>query len=92
MFSSCSASSCVRCSPAEGALASHVCCDQIRIVAAYRDRYDIAGAHPLGPVPESITQRVDRDRAAAALRRAHEMASDAVDRRSTGIQQTVIAR
>jgi hypothetical protein len=78
-------------SPAEGAFASYVCCDQIRIVAAYRDRYDITGAHPLGPVSESITQRADRERAAAALRRAQDLVSNSVDRRVTGIQPTVIA-
>lgn len=66
--------------------------DQIRIVAAYRDRYEVTGAHPLGAVPDSNTQRVDRERAAAAFRRAQEMASDAIDHRVTGIQPTVIAR
>lgn len=66
--------------------------DAIRIVAAYRDRYDITGAHPLGTVPESITQRADRDRAAAALRRAQEVASDSAERRVTQVQSTAIVR
>lgn len=79
-------------SQTQGALASPSWADEIRIVAAYRDRYDITGAHPLGPVPASITQRADRERAAAALQRAHELVSDSVDRRVTGIQPTVIAR
>ena len=79
-------------SPPQGAGALLAWRDQIRIVAAYRDRYEVTGAHPLGAVPESNTQRVDRERAAAAFRRAQEMASDAVDHRVTGIQPTVIAR
>lgn len=56
--------------PPQCTLAAPAWRDQIRIVAAYRDRYDITGAHPLGPVSESITQRADRAHAAAALRRA----------------------
>lgn len=79
-------------SPSQGAVASPSWGHQIRIVAAYRDRYDITGAHPLGPVPESITQRADRERAAAALRRAQESVSDAVDRRASEFQPTAIAR
>lgn len=79
-------------SPAGGAPSSLSWGDQIRIVAAYRDRYDITGAHPLGSVPESVTQHADRERAAAALRRAQELVSYTVDRRVTGIQPTVIAR
>lgn len=65
---------------------------QIRTVAAYRDRYDITGAHPLGSMPESITQRADRERAAAALRRVQQSVSDSVDRRACEIQPTAIAR
>jgi len=79
-------------SPAGGAPFSLSWGDQIRIVAAYRDRYDITGAHPLGPLPESITQRADRERAAAALRRAQGLVSDSVDRSVTGIRPTAIAR
>lgn len=79
-------------SPAGGAPSSLRLGDQIRIVAAYRDRYDITGAHPLGSVPESVTQHADRERAAAALRRAQELVSDSVDRSVTGIQPTAIAR
>lgn len=79
-------------SPPQGAVASPNWGHQIRIVAAYRDRYDITGAHPLGPVPESITQRADRERAAAALRRAQESVSDAVDRRASEFQPAAIAR
>src|SRR5699024_8424734 len=39
--------------PPQCTLAAPAWRDQIRIVAAYRDRYDITGAHPLGPVSES---------------------------------------
>ncbi|MBC7592380.1 MAG: hypothetical protein H7288_00280 [Kineosporiaceae bacterium] len=36
-------------------------------VAAYRNRYGIAGAKPFGAVPESTAQRLDAARARAAL-------------------------
>jgi conjugative relaxase-like TrwC/TraI family protein len=41
-----------------------------RTVAAYRDRYAIVGASPLGPAPPAETQRRDAARARAALRAA----------------------
>ncbi|CEI47065.1 Putative conjugal transfer protein, Dtr system [Propionibacterium freudenreichii] len=39
-----------------------------RVVAAYRDRYHIVDAYPLGPAPASTAQRFDRARAETALR------------------------
>lgn len=78
--------------PPEDAAASPAWLDQIRIVAAYRDRYDITGAHPLGTIPESVTQRADRERAAGALRRAQELASDSAGRHATEVRPTGIAR
>lgn len=40
-----------------------------RIIAAYRDRYQITDDRtPLGPAPESTRQKIDRTRAEAALR------------------------
>lgn len=41
---------------------------QARVVAAYRDRYSITAADPLGPEPESDAQKIDRARAETALR------------------------
>lgn len=76
----------------EGVVALPAWRDQIRIAAAYRDRYDITSAHPLGTPPDSIAQRVDRDRAADALRRAQEVASGSSARTETRIQPSAIAR
>lgn len=39
-----------------------------RIVAAYRDRYQVIADAPLGAPPESTAQKIDRARAEAALR------------------------
>lgn len=39
-----------------------------RVVAAYRDRYGVTAATPLGPTPDATTQKVDRARAEGALR------------------------
>lgn len=41
-----------------------------RVVAAYRDRYQVTSSRPLGPEPESAAQRIDHARADAALVRA----------------------
>lgn len=41
-----------------------------RVVASYRDRYQITSNRPLGPEPESAAQRIDHARADAALVRA----------------------
>ncbi|WP_370304434.1 relaxase domain-containing protein [Cryobacterium sp. TMS1-13-1] len=43
-------------------------------VAAYRDRYAIIGAKPLGVVPESTAQKLDASRAHAALAEAQRLA------------------
>ncbi|MDP9823291.1 conjugative relaxase-like TrwC/TraI family protein [Nocardioides massiliensis] len=66
--------------------------DAVRVVAAYRDRYDIAGAHPFGTVPESATQRADRAHAAGALRRAQELARETAGSRVPEIRSIAIAR
>ncbi len=42
----------------------------VAAVAAYRDRYAITSESPLGSAPNNDAQRADRDRAAAASRRA----------------------
>ncbi|MBX3099560.1 MAG: relaxase domain-containing protein [Salinibacterium sp.] len=43
---------------------------QVRIVAAYRDRHRVTADTPLGPEPDGAAQRLDRARAAGALRAA----------------------
>ncbi|MGZ1489492.1 MobF family relaxase [Brevibacterium sediminis] len=48
-----------------------------RVIAAYRDRYHLSDASPLGSRPESDTQRVDRGRAQTALRRLEPIAKRA---------------
>ena len=52
---------------------------EARTVAAYRDRYGIDERTTLGPVSTTDVQRLDRARAAAAIRRA-----EAVSRESEG--------
>ncbi|OYO05283.1 hypothetical protein CGZ97_00630 [Enemella evansiae] len=48
---------------------------QARVVTAYRDRYSITTAAPLGAVSaESIAQRIDEARAQAALAQAQRIA------------------
>ncbi len=39
------------------------------MVAAYRDRYQATESKPLGPIPETDVQKVDRSRSHTALRR-----------------------
>lgn len=38
-----------------------------RVIAAYRDRYQVSGRDPLGPVPERTAQKIDYARAQAAV-------------------------
>ncbi|WP_167131877.1 MobF family relaxase [Paramicrobacterium chengjingii] len=46
-------------------------------IAAYRDRYQVTDdQNPLGPAPESSSQKVDAARARAALNRAQSIAND----------------
>jgi len=48
-----------------------------RIIAAYRDRYQITETSPLGPSPETDGQKLDHSRARAALRRLAPKAKQA---------------
>ena len=48
---------------------------QARTIAAYRDRYGIATTTPLGPAPDSDTQKIDAARATAALVRLRDIAA-----------------
>lgn len=38
-----------------------------RVIAAYRDRYQVSSSDPLGPVPERTAQKIDYARAQAAV-------------------------
>ena len=49
--------------------------DALRTVAAYRDRYSVTTAHPLGTSAASQAQRRDRHTAAAALRSARRLSA-----------------
>lgn len=48
---------------------------QAQTVAAYRDRYGITTRTPLGPAPDSDAQKIDAERAKAALARLRDLAS-----------------
>jgi len=52
---------------------------EARTVAAYRDRYGINERTALGPEPTTDTQRLDRARADAAIRRAEAISREAED-------------
>ena len=60
---------------------------QVRTIAAYRDRHHITGPDPLGPAPSSQGQRLDHQRADTAARRAQAAASDEARRRLGPEQQ-----
>jgi hypothetical protein len=65
---------------------------QIRIVAAYRDRYRLNGTHPLGQAPSSQGQRLDHQRAALATHRAQTEATQSVARQHTRDQRIQTGR
>lgn len=50
-----------------------------RVVAAYRDRYQVTSSRPLGPEPESAAQKIDHARADGALIRARAIAKPRQD-------------
>jgi hypothetical protein len=60
---------------------------QVRTIAAYRDRHGITGSDPLGPTPSGQGQRLDHQRADAAARRAQAVASDEARRRNPSDHQ-----
>jgi conjugative relaxase-like TrwC/TraI family protein len=47
-----------------------------RIVAAYRDRYQITDPSPLGPTPTATAQKIDLARADAALTKVQQLARE----------------
>ena len=62
-----------------------------RTVAAYRDRYQITDdRNPLGPDPDSTSQKIDAARARGALNRARAIAHE--DSSPTRVRQTAAAR
>jgi len=61
---------------------------QVRIVAAYRDRWRITGEAMLGGEPDTTNQRIDRARAEAAVQRARAL-SRPVGRGQRGVERTV---
>ncbi len=62
-----------------------------RVIAAYRDRYQITDDRdPLGRVPESTSQKIDAARARAALNRAQAITND--DRLAQEARPTAQAR
>ena len=68
---------------------------QARTVAAYRDRYGITAKTPLGPAPDSDAQKIDAARAAAALARLRDIATQASEpdvRRSQGRDRAGLVR
>lgn len=76
---------------AEGTETSNAWREEIRVIAAYRDSYDITGPRPLGTIPESVSQRADRDRAAIALRRAQKLVDSAAEHRPAQVRAGSIA-
>lgn len=48
---------------------------EMRVIAAYRDRHRVTGTDPLGPAPVSQGQRLDHQRATVAAHRAQAAAS-----------------
>ncbi len=50
-----------------------------RVVAAYRDRYQVTSSRALGPEPESAAQKIDHARADAALLRAQAISKPRQD-------------
>jgi hypothetical protein len=54
---------------------------EVRTIAAYRDRHGITGSDPLGPAPSGQGQRLDYQRADTAARRARATTSDQTRRR-----------
>jgi len=58
---------------------------EVRVVAAYRDLYDVDSDSPVGPAGATDGQRIDEARARKSVRRAASIAEEARDRESTGL-------
>lgn len=58
---------------------------EVRVVAAYRDLWQIDSDSPVGPAGDSDRQRIDEARARRATRRAAEIAAEAGDARRSGL-------
>lgn len=58
---------------------------EVRVVAAYRDLYDVDSDSPVGPAGATDRQRIDEARARKSVRRAASVAEVACDRRLGGV-------
>jgi len=58
---------------------------EVRVVAAYRDLYDVDSDSPVGPAGATDRQRIDEARARKSVRRAASLVEVAWDRRSGGV-------
>lgn len=57
----------------------------VRVVAAYRDLYDVDSDSPVGPAGATDRQRIDESRARKSVRRAAAIAEETRDHRSAGL-------
>ena len=53
---------------------------RVSVIAAYRDRHQVTGRDPLGPVPERTAQKIDYARAQAAVNQLRSAAEQPQDR------------
>lgn len=58
---------------------------EVRVVAAYRDLWQVDSDSPVGPAGDSDRRRVDEARARKAVRRAIDVAEEARRRRGSGL-------
>jgi hypothetical protein len=58
---------------------------EVRVVAAYRDLWQVDSDKPVGPAGDSDRQRIDEARARRAIRRAADIAAEAGDRGRSGV-------
>jgi hypothetical protein len=58
---------------------------EVRVVAAYRDLYDVDSDSPIGPDGATDRQRIDDTRARKSVRRATSLAEEARECRSAGL-------
>ena len=63
-----------------------------RTVAAYRDRYQITGTHPLGAEPETTAQKIDHARARTALHQAQQLTSPGQEPRRQAVDRPEVDR
>ncbi|MDN5746411.1 MAG: conjugal transfer protein, partial [Nocardioidaceae bacterium] len=64
---------------------------QARVIAAYRDRYQIADDHPVGAAPDATAQKIDASRARAALKQVQDLAMPE-DRQEERLRQAAVTQ